>query len=213
MPKKRVGVSLRKPSPARDSTPPTSGEQPVVAEGDAVASYGATAVALEVSPEAPSAERAAALTVERTAATPPEPVAVDAFVTGAAAALEKAAQQMPPAKLQSLIERGPEGYRELVLYLPEPLAQRLSLHCLEHDVDMSRLVAAAIEKHLESTATEKDVQPLQNAAAPAQPSAKPAASESLLSMAARALLAELGEWVRLLLSRRRGLSRAPTPSS
>jgi hypothetical protein len=73
----------------------------------------------------------------------------EAFVNGAAAALEKAASQIPVAKLRELIERGREGYRELVLYLPEKLAQQLAVYCTEHNQDMSRLVATAIEQHLD----------------------------------------------------------------
>ena len=139
MPKKRVGVTLRKPSPAP--------------EGAA-----ATAAALSVepastsTPDAPStgAQSADAAGELHDVVMAPLPAsAAEAFVNGAAAALEKAVSQLPMARLAALIERGREGYRELVLYVPEKLAQRLAVYCTEHNLDMSRLITTAIEQHLD----------------------------------------------------------------
>jgi hypothetical protein len=157
MPKKRVGVSLRKPSPAPDGVPEAA-----------------------------------------------EPVVVEAFVNGAAAALERAAGELPAARLRELLQRGDDGYRELTLFLPEKLAQELSLHCLEHNLDMNRLVASAVRLHL------------QGAPAPTVPEPQPrldaeASNDGLLSLAARALLNELRDWVRTAwATRRRGPARAGT---
>jgi len=73
---------------------------------------------------------------------------LEAFVSGAAEALEKAVGDVPAAKLLELLERGPAGYRELTVYLPQQLARDHSLHCMHGDLDMNRLVAAALERHL-----------------------------------------------------------------
>ncbi|MEO8184930.1 MAG: hypothetical protein ABI895_39485 [Deltaproteobacteria bacterium] len=77
-----------------------------------------------------------------------EAMTVEAFVSVAAEALEKAVGEVPPAKLLELLERGPAGYRELTVYLPQQLARDLSLHCMQRDLDLNRLVAAALERHL-----------------------------------------------------------------
>lgn len=210
MPKKRVGVSLRKPSPAPESAAP-SPEASVSAVAAPVAAaegsggpvfaasaalqgalaHGNAAVALDREPEMMLREPA-----------PLEPHTAEAFVNGAAAALERAATELPPAQLQALLQRGLEGYRELTLYLPEKLAQELALHCLEHNLDMNRLVATAVQLHLSgapATATE----PQRRA------SDVPAHGETI-TIAARALLGELAEWVRMVWVERRHrlLSRA-----
>jgi hypothetical protein len=192
MPKKRVGVSLRKPSPAPDGVPP-SAQSPIAPSVDAAGAHGSAAVALDLQPDT--------LRRESTPPLPPEPVVVEAFVNGAAAALESAASSLPAAKLQNLLRRGAEGYRELTLYLPEKLAQELSLHCLEHNLDMNRLVAQAVERLLER---ELPARQRRTSDAPT--------NDGLLSVAARALLTELGEWVRQMWAqRRRALGRVSAP--
>jgi hypothetical protein len=199
MPKKRVGVSLRKPSRAPDAAAP-SAEAPIAPSADSVAVYGAAAVALDLEPQPLPSE---------TTAAPLEPVVVDAFVNGAAAALEKAASVLPAARLQNLLQRGPDGYRELILYLPEKLAQDLALHCLEHDLDMNRLVAKAVEQILTGTAPASE---RLSESQWRQRAEDASAHESLLRVAARSLLAELGDWVRTIwAARRRGSSRAGGP--
>jgi hypothetical protein len=140
MPKKRVGVTLRKPSPAPEAAT-------------------ATAAALSVEPASTSSPETAAPAGPQSAdaagelhdvvMAPLSASAAEAFVNGAAAALEKAVSQLPMARLQALIARGREGYRELTLYLPEVLAQRLAVYCTEHNLDMSRLIATAVEQHLD----------------------------------------------------------------
>lgn len=173
MPKKRVGVTLRKPSPAPDGAT-------------------ATAAALSVepastsTPDAPagaqSADAAGALHDVVMAPLPAS--AAEAFVNGAAAALEKAVSQLPMARLAALIERGREGYRELVLYLPDVLAQRLAVYCTEHNLDMSRLIATAVEQHLDELSGAR------------QRRAEDAALREPRSP--RQLVLELGAWVRAL---------------
>jgi hypothetical protein len=248
MPKKRVGVSLRKPSPAPERAP-ASAEAPVVStpsvaaevvlreatsldvassaaessavgsspvESSAVASS-AVALPLGVARQAASLEplpavaRAAevasgeALTTAAVSmqaaplaaamafsesASAPAPVNVEAFVNGAAAAIENVASAVPAEKLQELLRRGPEGYREFTIYLPEKLADALAVFCREHDLDLSQLVATAVEQHL-------------NAARAAAANVMASASESVLAVAARSLLGDLKGWVLSVLATRR----------
>jgi hypothetical protein len=86
----------------------------------------------------------------------PEAMSIETFVSGAAAALERAVGDLPQAKLLELLERGPEGYRELTVYLPEQLARELSLHCMDRNLDMNRLVASALERLLDGAGTKLD---------------------------------------------------------
>jgi hypothetical protein len=149
--------------------------------------HGNAAVALEQEPEMLLREPA-----------PLEPHTAEAFVNGAAAALERAATELPPAQLQALLQRGPAGYRELTLYLPEKLAQELALHCLEHNLDMNRLVASAVQFHLSGA-------PLAAPEPQRRAGDVPAPGETL-TVAARALLGELAEWVRTVwVAKRRSL--------
>ena len=178
MTKKRVGVSLRKPSPAPEAVP-----QPAEV---------AVAVCSLSSEAEPSAAESAFL---REATTGLEATTIEAFVNGAAAAIEKAATEIPAAKLVDILERGPEGYRELTLYLPEELARKLSAHCLERNIDLSRLVASAVEQHLSGFAVEQ------------RRAGDALSSERALVIAARALLLDVAERVRSAwATRRRGWS-------
>lgn len=209
MPKKRVGVSLRKPSPAPESAassteaPASALEAPVSAAAappaapvfmasaafDGALAHGNAAVALDLAPELLPSESAPA---------PLEPRTAEAFVNGAAAALERAASELPAAQLRALLQRGPDGYRELTLYLPEKLAQELALHCLEHDLDMNRLVASAVQFHLSGAPVA--------APEPQRRAGDVPANAETLTVAARALLGELAEWVRTVwVARRRSL--------
>lgn len=163
MPKKRVGVSLRKssaPDAANRANAATSPESDV----------------RELAPQASLVE-SAVLIAPRSAE---DAASVEAFVNGAALAIEQVASTMPLAKLEEMRRRGPEGYRELTVYLPEALAERLSVHCVEHNVDLSRLIAAALEQYLRGES--------------AVPSS--ARSQGALRAVARELLSEIAAWVR-----------------
>jgi len=204
-----VGVTLRKPSPA----PEGSTAKDPAGEPDATPSP-PPASSLDESSDSAGREQVAQAPDETSSGPHPGPVesdirelgpttpatAVDAFVSGAAAALEKAASQIPSARLRALIERGHQGYRELVLYLPEKLAQALALHCTERNLDMGRVVARAIELHLDE---------LRGVSRP-RPDGAPARG----GRAARDLLHELAEWVRTLWSTRtKWTQRSSTPTA
>jgi hypothetical protein len=199
MPKKRVGVSLRKPQPAPETVPESAAvpavSADVVASDDAPDSAPSTVV---MSSDAAASERPSDIVALREAAPAPAPAevkAIEAFVNGATAAIDKVATAIPSARLAEVLQRGFEGYRELVLYLPDKLAERLSLHCLEHNLDMSRLVATAIEQHLNGASSEAPVEARRADDAPA--------NEGLLSLAARLLIGELAAWARTVWVRRR----------
>jgi phytoene dehydrogenase-like protein len=200
MPKKRVGVSLRKPSPAPE-TVPESAAIPAV-PSDVVASDAAIDPSTVVmSGDAAASERPSDIIALREAAPAPSPgeaKAIEAFVNGAVAAIDKVATAIPSARLAEVLQRGFEGYRELVLYLPEKLAERLSLHCLEHNVDMSRLVATAIDQHLNGASSAAPVEARRADDAPT--------NEGLLSLAARLLMGERAAWARAVWVRRRAAS-------
>ncbi len=181
MPKKRVGVSLRKPSPAPEAAPASA----------EVAVDTVTSVSSPREPSAESAARAADGAFLREGTAGLEATTIEAFVNGAAAAIEKAASEMPAAQLEDMLRRGPEGYRELTIYLPEELALKLSVHCLERNVDLSRLVASAVEQHLSGVAVEP------------HRVAEASSKERALAIAARALLLDLADWVRTTWKTRR----------
>jgi hypothetical protein len=182
MPRKRAGVSLRKPSPAPETpAPETSIPESVAAESSLPVGTPAVARAAAEPPAAALSPLVAAVPV---AAVPLPAATVEAFVSGAAAAaIETAANGIPSAKLRDLLKRGPEGYRELSVYLPEPLVRELSLYCMEHDIEMNRLVATAVEQHLRG--------------APVARGDRHAASP------ARTALADLSRWIREFLATRR----------
>jgi len=119
MPKKRVAVSLRKPSPAPEAAP-LADTNPLGVVARVGGSDALTAVA--------------------------EAATIEAFVNGVAEALEQAVSAAPSP--QTLVQRGPDGHREFTLYLPEQLAQDISRHCEAHHLDMNQLIASLVERHL-----------------------------------------------------------------
>lgn len=193
MAKKRATVSLRKPSPAPDVEAPVTPapaveETPVSAV--AVSMVGSQPEPVTVAPSAPPTPAASV----PLAPAAPEVMSIEAFVSGAAAALERAVGDVPQAKLLELLERGPEGYRELTVYLPEQLARDLSLHCMDRNLDMNRLVASALARHLDALPARLD--------------------RRRIAAIARALLAHLAQRARgVLLSRRGWKATAVAPAA
>jgi hypothetical protein len=221
MAKKRVGVTLRKPSAperapksaeaavseisldpaqATSEAAPIDTLQVVALQADAASELAPAVVAsIEMaSSDAPS-PLAAALLVGDPAASPVEKTIED-FVLGAVAAVEQAKSEMPVQQLQEILRRGPDGYRELTIYLPENLAEALLAHCKDNAIDLSKLIGTVVEQHLN--------------AARAAVSAAVASNDSVLAIAARSLIGDLKGWVRSVLSSRiRGFrSAAPAAS-
>jgi hypothetical protein len=230
MPKKRVGVTLRKPS-APERAPksaeavdaaqatieaaPIDTLQVVALKAGAAASEVAPSLidavqmasvqmasveiaSVEIAPTDAPAPLATALLASDPAASPVEKT-IEAFVLGAVAAVEQAKSEMPVEQLQDILRRGPEGYRELTIYLPENLAEALIAHCKDNALDLSKLISTVVEQHLN--------------AARAAVSAAVASNDSVLAIAARSLIGDLRGWVRSVLSSRiRGFRTASTAS-
>jgi hypothetical protein len=215
MPKKRVSVTLRKPGSPRA---PEAANVPAAPEASAVESVASrVAEASEASaidnvvvraaePPAESVVIAHSVEVDtaavesavlRAAEVPLPPSTVEAFVNGAAAAREKAATETP-AQLEKVLSRGPAGYRELTIYLPEKLAEELTVHCLERNLDLNRLIATAVEQLLRLAHAVPE--PVNTP----EPSARKSRRSRLLSLAA---------WVRAVLVARRPSWLLGNPSS
>ena len=79
---------------------------------------------------------------------------IESFVASEPAApLPPVAAVVPePAVAERAITHATRSYRELTLYLPSELVQRLSLYCIDHDLDLNRLIAEAASKHLDAGA-------------------------------------------------------------
>lgn len=185
MAKKKVAVSLRKPSQAREDEAPPADLTQVMAMSDAVPTD-VVARSVAAQPDASSV-----------AAQPVQPATIEEFVSGVAAALEQSASQLRPSEVKELLRRTPAGYRELTLLLPEQLVVELELHCNKYNLDLSPLVATALEFHLH------------------QANAKKSKRRERVAAAARALLSELtqrarGLWEARLASLR---VRGPQPSA
>lgn len=209
MPKKRVGVSLRKPSAPERA--PKSAQIPAASDASVAATVDTVALEATVHEAAISDAAVSDAAISDAAAHQAAPIdsfqavalqsseasqaveaqsvtSVDAFVNGAAVALQQAASEVPAEKLDTMLERGPEGYRELTIYLPEALAEALSVYCRENGIELSKLVASAVEHHLNAAKTAL------NAAL--------ASNDSVLAVAARSLIGDLRGWVRAVLSTR-----------
>jgi hypothetical protein len=149
MAKKQVAVSLRKP--------PSPEAIDAFVEGDAAPTTSA--------PPAPSASkrarRASTTKSERAVASEPSPAppsvtpAPESAVVAVEARREAPAEAPPaeaappPAEAQPVVV-GPRGapLRPVTLYLPQELADRLAMHCIEHDRDASNVIGEALKGHL-----------------------------------------------------------------
>lgn len=179
MAKRRATVSLRKPSPAPEVEAPAPEAEPITEVARVGSEPAAVTAAVASAPVPPPA---------------PEVMSIETFVSGAAAALERAIGEVPQARLMELLERGPAGYRELTVYLPEQLARELSLHCMDRNLDMNRLVASALERLLDGAPAKLD--------------------RHRIAAIARGLLAHLAQRARgILLSRRGWRGNAVTPAA
>lgn len=199
MAKKRVAITLRKPSRAPEASAASEVTPPASVPGS-------------VAPAAAGAD-SKPVTVATAAI---EPALIEAFVSGAATIGEPTppgAPALSPARVADAVtaaptassapltagaitapapSRVPEGYREITVLLPEGLARELSVYCLQHNLDVSRVVLNALERLLEHVELE--------AKAPG------------MSATARTALRDLGRWLRTFWSmRRRPFSAAGGP--
>ncbi|MDI1446107.1 hypothetical protein [Polyangium sp. 6x1] len=171
MAKKQVAVSLRKP-PSPESidafvsgdeppavaaaTPKRARRAPVKSERSAQASTEASPVPPSVTPVPESAVVAVEARVEAEsapAAPPAEPAAA-------------------PAPLPEPTVVGGVPLRPVTIYLTPELAERLTIHCIQHDRDVSNVIGEALTNHLAPRlgAGTPDAAPAPGAAPPPRPS-------------------------------------------
>ena len=103
----------------------------------------------------------------RPAAEPPAATAPQA-ASAAAGPQALATTSEPHAGPPVLLGNDGRSRRAVTVYLPDPLADRLLLHCIEQDRDMSNLVGEAVEVHLD-----KRLGPASVSASPASDGAPP----------------------------------------
>ncbi|WP_437527355.1 hypothetical protein WME79_42650 [Sorangium sp. So ce726] len=174
MAKKQVAVSLRKPPSPEKADAFVAGGEGGKAADDVVRSRPAAdqrahdgekpvEARHERAPEAPQ-ERAQEA---RPGAEPPAATAPQA-PSAAAGPQALATTSEPHAGPPVLLGNDGRARRAVTVYLPDPLADRLLLHCIENDRDMSNLVGEAVEVHLD-----KRLGPASVSAAPAEAAAAP----------------------------------------
>ncbi|WP_438033461.1 hypothetical protein [Sorangium sp. So ce204] len=180
MAKKQVAVSLRKPPSPEKADAFVAGGEGGKAAVDAVRSKPAAEQRAhdgekpvearqgrERAQEAPQ-ERApeARPGAEPLAATAPQAASAAAVPQAAAGPQALATTSEPHAGPPVLLGNDGRSRRAVTVYLPDPLADRLLLHCIENDRDMSNLVGEAVEVHLD-----KRLGPASVSAAPAEAAA------------------------------------------
>ncbi|WP_437588631.1 hypothetical protein [Sorangium sp. So ce1000] len=162
MAKKQVAVSLRKPpSPEKADAFVSGGEGGKTAD-DVVRSRSDQRAHDDEKPAEARQERAPET---RPAAEPPA-ATVPQAASAAAGPQPLATTSEPHAGPPALLGNDGRSRRAVTIYLPDPLADRLLLHCIEHDRDMNNLVGEAVEVHLD-----KRLGPASVSAAPAEAAA------------------------------------------
>ncbi|WP_437796082.1 hypothetical protein [Sorangium sp. So ce693] len=175
MAKKQVAVSLRKPPSPEKADAFVAGGEGGKAADDVVRSRPAAdqrahdgekpvEARHERAPEAPEAQQERSQEA-RPDAEPPAATAPQA-ASAAAGPQALATTSEPHAGPPVLLGNDGRSRRAVTVYLPDPLADRLLLHCIENDRDMSNLVGEAVEVHLD-----KRLGPASVSAAPAEAAA------------------------------------------
>ncbi|WP_437763788.1 hypothetical protein WMF27_39060 [Sorangium sp. So ce281] len=157
MAKKQVAVSLRKPPSPEKADAFVAGGEGGKAAVDAVRSRPAAEQRAHDGEKPVEArqerERAQEAPQDRAPEARPgaEPPAATAPQAASAAAGPQAlaTTSEPHAGPPVLLGNDGRSRRAVTVYLPDPLADRLLLHCIENDRDMSNLVGEAVEVHLD----------------------------------------------------------------
>ncbi|WP_437504398.1 hypothetical protein [Sorangium sp. So ce1099] len=103
--------------------------------------------AQEAQPSAPEAQSSVPEAQPSAGPATAPPPAVE--LAAAAAPQPLATTSEPPSVPPVLVGNDGRARRAVTVYLPDPLADRLLLHCIEHDRDMSNLIGEAVEVHLD----------------------------------------------------------------
>jgi hypothetical protein len=175
MPKKQVAVSLRKPpspesldafvnggaeAPAEEARPATKRPRSRAAAAKAAepaAVEGAAAKMAE--PPAPTPAPPSARTI------PPESTVVAAKGRDHVPTEPMAQPEMDLTPTPPLFGVTGMALRPVTVYLPQALAEKLTLHCIQHDRDANNVISEALEGHLS---------PRLGAGTPSPSSARPA---------------------------------------
>ena len=135
MAKKQVAVSLRKPPSPESIDAFVSGDEPPAA----------VAAAPKRARRAPAkAERSADVTPVPESVTPVPESAVVAVEARASAPAEPVAPVVAPEPTVV----GGVPLRPVTVYLAPELAERLTIHCIQHDRDLSNVIGEALTNHL-----------------------------------------------------------------
>ncbi len=145
MAKKQVAVSLRKPPSPEKADAFVAGSTDGKPAHDAVKSRPAA------DKRASDDDKPAEAKQERAPDAQPaaEPPAAPLQASAAAEPQALATTSEPPAIPAVLVGNDGRARRAVTVYLPDPLADRLLLHCIEQDRDVSNLVGEAVEVHLD----------------------------------------------------------------
>jgi hypothetical protein len=168
MAKKQVAVSLRKPPSPEKADAFVAGGEGGKAADDVVRSKPAAPQRAHDGEKPVEARQERAQERAPEARPGAEPLAATAPQAASAAAGPQAlaTTSEPPAGPPVLLGNDGRSRRAVTVYLPDPLADRLLLHCIENDRDMSNLVGEAVEVHLD-----KRLGPASVSAAPAEAAA------------------------------------------
>lgn len=166
MAKKQVAVSLRKPPSPEKADAFVAGGEGGKAADDIMRSRPAADERAHDG-EKPVEARQERAPEARPGAEPPAATAPQA-ASAAAGPQALATTSEPHAGPPVLLGNDGRSRRAVTVYLPDPLADRLLLHCIEQDRDMSNLVGEAVEVHLD-----KRLGPASVSAAPAEAAAAP----------------------------------------
>ncbi|WP_437811107.1 hypothetical protein [Sorangium sp. So ce1078] len=151
MAKKQVAVSLRKPPSPEKADAFVAGGTDGKPAHDAVKSRPASDRRAhdDDKPAEAKQERAPEARAQEAQAGAEPPAAPPQQASAAAEPQPLATTAEPPAAPPVLVGNDGRARRAVTVYLPDPLADRLLLHCIEHDRDVSNLVGEAVEVHLD----------------------------------------------------------------
>jgi hypothetical protein len=174
MPRKQVAVSLRKPpspesldafvnggaeAPAIDARPASKRPRRSAAQAKGAEPAAAEQTAVMAEPPAPTPTPPSAVTI------PPESTVVASKPRDNAPTEPMAPPAIDLTPTPPIFGATGVALRPVTVYLPQSLAEKLTLHCIDQDRDASNVIAAALEQHLA---------PRLGPGTPPPPSARPA---------------------------------------
>ncbi|MGK3999305.1 hypothetical protein [Sorangium sp. So ce1024] len=141
----RRAVDAEKPAEARQEPAPQPVADPPAAAQPVAAQPAAAQPAQPTAAQPAQPTAAQPVAAQPAAAQPAQPAAASAIAGPQPLATTSELPAVPPV----LVGNDGRARRAVTVYLPDPLADRLLLHCIEHDRDMSNLIGEAVEVHLD----------------------------------------------------------------